>query len=857
MSHPLSFARVVSASLSEQQSFTSSVPSSSSSSLLVQSSSSDHSSSVSHHPVRASFYLGPQATVSAADTSSTATIPSCAPAASLVTGGGQLPVSRQFDSMKELPFEITKFDRRNSLEHFYIPVDCPFGKKCGDGKCPLAHTKLEKIFHPIVYKTQPCQFAKVGPKTDADSSTGGGEGDDRSTGNCEYLQKCAFYHNIADKLAAENAWKAWENTWGRWRKRIDQILLEHGKGDKETRRKVDGILKLRMPRTHAAGGYRTEFMTSSSPTTPPSSTLSSVLSGATQVVGGSLRSSVPNSSVSVVLQTAPGLVARPITTGKRASDSATVPGGGGGGQYGIESWRRSRTESHGARKTGERDIDVDVLAQNLNVMMKEQMMGGANLTDTTQIPSYSCSGSFSSSAASPPWLPSQSTLSAHLEDFSGGGGAVGGLIGRGAQQQDDYWARLRQRREVVGVGGGGGGREDEGAVMMNGGEKGCCLQCRSYRAKIYELLFSLEHSQTQVSMLKDALRKTVPPSYTTSSTDICDSQSLSPTSAVYSPSTYTTPTPIDRSPFNQILMPPLGVLEPVDLGNSASATAVYYQQYNNTPMFPSNQQQFIATASFMSSNHVSSLVTGGGEPLTSLSGSTFHMPVDVVGAATASAIGTSQLGGGAGEGATDGGGGDGCGCGGLFLIRSNKHQHHHQGFGTPSTAPTSPCKAGAGRAEEANGWLEAHCEEGVFGLGRAADISSSSSSSLNVSRCWSLESQGDDRTDIGGEGGESMGDDEEPTYLPNMQLLEDNEYDNVQQMRRTSLAVPETFSWEGDEKVVFGPTSGGGGNEGGLLFESLSTSASLGMSPSLASQKIDDDLLFDSDRVMMQEFSVM
>eukprot|EP00922_Rhytidocystis_sp_ex-Travisia-forbesii_P032878 GHVS01048904.1.p1 GENE.GHVS01048904.1~~GHVS01048904.1.p1 ORF type:complete len:694 (+),score=192.52 GHVS01048904.1:89-2170(+) len=194
--------------------------------------------------------LLPPVTSSSHSSSSPSFESSAAAAFSSSSSSQTLPVSRQFNPSRDLPFDIPKFDRREPLEFFYIPVDCPHGKKCSDGACPLAHTKLEKIFHPIVYKTQPCQFIK------AAADDGSSPLDE--AGSCEYLLKCAFYHNSEDRLAAETAWRTWETKWDRWRKRVDQFLLEHGKADKETRRKVDGILKLRVTRSHNSSVNRPE-----------------------------------------------------------------------------------------------------------------------------------------------------------------------------------------------------------------------------------------------------------------------------------------------------------------------------------------------------------------------------------------------------------------------------------------------------------------------------------------------------------------------------------------------------------------------------------------------------------------------
>ncbi|PFH32273.1 hypothetical protein BESB_015910 [Besnoitia besnoiti] len=139
-----------------------------------------------------------------------------------------VPVSRHFDVRRPAPFDLAKFDRRDPHIHFYLPVDCPHSRRCSDGCCPLAHTKLEKIFHPIVYKTQTCQMSL--------------------SSRCEYYSKCAFYHTDKDRLEAEFAWRLWEHRWSSWRQQVDQILGLHNKLEKEIKRKVEGILKIRMPR---------------------------------------------------------------------------------------------------------------------------------------------------------------------------------------------------------------------------------------------------------------------------------------------------------------------------------------------------------------------------------------------------------------------------------------------------------------------------------------------------------------------------------------------------------------------------------------------------------------------------------
>ncbi|XP_026192871.1 uncharacterized protein LOC34622835 [Cyclospora cayetanensis] len=152
------------------------------------------------------------------------------PAATVARTG--VPVTKHFDPLRPSPFDMSKFDRRDPYFHFYIPVDCPFGTRCCDGACPLAHTKLEKIFHPTVYKKQRCQMVQM-----------------TQSGRCQYTHKCAFFHAEEDRQEAEHHWKLWESTWASWRQHIDQLLLCHHKLEKEIRRKVEGIAKIRMPRS--------------------------------------------------------------------------------------------------------------------------------------------------------------------------------------------------------------------------------------------------------------------------------------------------------------------------------------------------------------------------------------------------------------------------------------------------------------------------------------------------------------------------------------------------------------------------------------------------------------------------------
>ncbi|KAF8823079.1 hypothetical protein IE077_000678 [Cardiosporidium cionae] len=165
------------------------------------------------------------------------------------TMSSALPITRSFNADRENPFDLQKFDRRDPSIHFYLPVDCPAAKKCPTGVCLLAHSKLEKIFHPIVYKTQACQKCK--------------------DGICEYLQKCAFYHDVVDKEKATMAWQEWEILWEGWRLHIESLLSKQNKSHKEIRHKVESIMKIRKSRTSSAV---------SSPTMMPHTLISSPLS---------------------------------------------------------------------------------------------------------------------------------------------------------------------------------------------------------------------------------------------------------------------------------------------------------------------------------------------------------------------------------------------------------------------------------------------------------------------------------------------------------------------------------------------------------------------------------------------------
>ncbi|GIX63037.1 erythrocyte membrane protein [Babesia caballi] len=120
-----------------------------------------------------------------------------------------VPVTRAYHPERAHPFLSSKFKRRDPALHFYLPIECPSLKGCPDGSCPLAHTKLEVIFHPIVYKTRQCRMSV--------------------TGQCAFSKKCTFYNNDAEKTTAQLMWLIWENTWDLWRHNIEMVLLNHSK----------------------------------------------------------------------------------------------------------------------------------------------------------------------------------------------------------------------------------------------------------------------------------------------------------------------------------------------------------------------------------------------------------------------------------------------------------------------------------------------------------------------------------------------------------------------------------------------------------------------------------------------------
>ncbi|UKK00671.2 hypothetical protein MACK_000745 [Theileria orientalis] len=107
-----------------------------------------------------------------------------------------LPVSRSFNPRKNCPFLSSKFKRRCPMHYFYLPVECPLGKNCDDGLCPLSHTKLEVIFHPILHKTKRCSMAVMNV--------------------CNFAHRCAFFHNTNDRISSHLSWLVWQKKWNLW-----------------------------------------------------------------------------------------------------------------------------------------------------------------------------------------------------------------------------------------------------------------------------------------------------------------------------------------------------------------------------------------------------------------------------------------------------------------------------------------------------------------------------------------------------------------------------------------------------------------------------------------------------------------
>ncbi|ORM39407.1 uncharacterized protein BXIN_2222 [Babesia sp. Xinjiang] len=122
---------------------------------------------------------------------------------------GGIPVTKSFDPNVSHPFMSNTFKRRDPNVHFYLPIECPSHKNCTDGSCPLAHTKLEMMFHPIVYKTRKCKMS-IG-------------------GLCKFSRQCTFYNNDSERMAAQLLWLVWEKTWDLWRTNIEIVLGAHNK----------------------------------------------------------------------------------------------------------------------------------------------------------------------------------------------------------------------------------------------------------------------------------------------------------------------------------------------------------------------------------------------------------------------------------------------------------------------------------------------------------------------------------------------------------------------------------------------------------------------------------------------------
>lgn len=137
----------------------------------------------------------------------------------------EVPITKLFDPNKPNPFLSSKFKRRCPNTHFYISIECPSGRNCNDGTCPLAHTKLEIIFHPIVYKTRRCKKATMGV--------------------CNFFQKCAFYNSESDRVAAQLLWLVWEKTWDLWRTNIGTVLSNHNKFNNDICRRVSMMMNYR------------------------------------------------------------------------------------------------------------------------------------------------------------------------------------------------------------------------------------------------------------------------------------------------------------------------------------------------------------------------------------------------------------------------------------------------------------------------------------------------------------------------------------------------------------------------------------------------------------------------------------
>ncbi|EZG66736.1 hypothetical protein GNI_076730 [Gregarina niphandrodes] len=107
------------------------------------------------------------------------------------------PVSTQLSepsSEIKRPYFRSGAIRRDCFLYFYLPVDCPCGLACQNWFCPFAHSSLEKMFHPLIYRTEPCR---------------------RGVKCCR--RQCSFLHSIEDDIEATNLWTIWEQHWQGYR----------------------------------------------------------------------------------------------------------------------------------------------------------------------------------------------------------------------------------------------------------------------------------------------------------------------------------------------------------------------------------------------------------------------------------------------------------------------------------------------------------------------------------------------------------------------------------------------------------------------------------------------------------------
>lgn len=137
---------------------------------------------------------------------------------------GGIPVTRTFDPNKPNPFVSNKFKRRCPIAYFYMPIECSLARSCNNGFCPLSHTKLEVIFHPILHKTKRCSMALMNV--------------------CNFSQRCAFHHNDIDRVASHLSWLVWQRNWGMHDNNIASVLAKHNLG-KEYVEKVCMMISFR------------------------------------------------------------------------------------------------------------------------------------------------------------------------------------------------------------------------------------------------------------------------------------------------------------------------------------------------------------------------------------------------------------------------------------------------------------------------------------------------------------------------------------------------------------------------------------------------------------------------------------